>query len=101
MKKPLLTLLSIILFTLTANAQSYTGYMGQGKSFYKKQQYLTALERFDLAFEFAQNEREKDLARNWKNKSRVKIKKQQTDLKSALAEAKRQKILAQKKKRKQ
>ena len=90
MKKTLLTLITI-LFALTINAQSYTGYMGQGKSFYKKQQYLTALERFDLAYEFAQNDSEKDHARNWKNKSRTKIKKQQADLKRALKMAKKQK----------
>ena len=72
-------------------AQSYSKYMNQGKSFYNKSQFLTALERFDLAYEFAKTDTEKNNSKNWKNKSRKKIRKQQDDLRIALAKAKEEK----------
>ena len=74
MKKLFLTLLiTTTLFALNVNAQSYTKYMNQGKNFYNKSQFLTALERFDLAYEFAKTDNEKGESKNWKNKSRKKI----------------------------
>ena len=74
MKKSILTLTIITVFFATNTyAQNYSKYMQQGKSFYTKGKYLTALERFDLASEFTKTEKEKDGAENWKNKSRKKI----------------------------
>ncbi len=92
MKKTLLLLITATLFAISTNAQTnlYSKYMQQGKSFYKKSQFLTALERFDLAREFAKTETQKTDTKTWKNKSRKKIRKQQADLKKALIEANKQ-----------
>ena len=94
MNKSFLTLLITTLFALTTTAQTnlYSKYMNQGKNFYNKSQFLTALERFDLAYEFAKTDNEKGESKNWKNKSRKKIKKQQADLKKALAKAEQMQI---------
>ena len=96
MKKTILTLLTTTLFATTTNAQTnlYSKYMQQGKNFYNKSEFLTALERFDLAYEFAKTDTQKDGAKNWKNKSRKKIRGQQADLKKALVEAEKQKQFA-------
>ena len=84
MKNTLLLLITTTLFALNVNAQSYSKYMNQGKNFYNKSQFLTALERFDLAYEFAKSDAQKDKAKIWKNKSRKKIRKQQDELKKTL-----------------
>jgi len=91
MKNLFVIIFTFLFFTQATTAQSYTKYMQQGKSYFNKNQYLTALERFDLAYEFAKTDTEKDKAKNWKNKSRIKIRKQQAELKKALGEAEKQK----------
>ena len=92
MKKSILILIiTTTLFALYANAQTdlYYRYLKQGIDFYNKSEYLTALERFDLAYEFAKSNTQKDEAKMWKKKSGKIIRKQQADLKEALAEAER------------
>jgi hypothetical protein len=91
----LFLLVSITLLCTNANAQNYTKYMQQGKDFYNKTDYLTALERFDLAYEFAINHVEKSEAKSWKNKSREKIRLQQVEIKKALIEEEEQRHIAQ------
>jgi Leucine-rich repeat (LRR) protein len=66
--------------------------MQQGKEFYNKSEYMTALERFDFAYEFAKTDAEKTDAKSWKNKSREKIKQQQSDLKKALMISRYEKV---------
>jgi len=80
-----LIILSILIITSTISfAQSnYDRYLSQGISFYKKKDYLTALVRFDLAYELARTSTKKKESRDWKNKSKEGIKKQAKDLKDA------------------
>jgi len=73
MSKILLTLILVGLFGSASFAQNYSKYLRQGKVFYNKGEYLSALEHFDLAYEFAKKNTEKVEAKSWKNKSRVKI----------------------------
>ena len=91
MKKTLLLLITATLFALTTNAQTnlYNKYMQQGKTYYNKSEFLTALERFDLAYEFAKTETQKTDTKNWKNKSRKKIREQQADLQEAIKKSNR------------
>jgi len=82
----------IIIIEIPAFAQgNFNVYLQQGKNFYSKSEYFSALERFDLAYEFAKNNNEKGEARIWKNKSRKKIKFLQRELKNALIEAEKKK----------
>lgn len=77
MIKTIFLLIFFILVQSVAICQSYTQYMQQGKSHYNKASYMTALERFDLAFEIATNNTNKSEARLWKNKCKKQIKDQQ------------------------
>jgi len=101
MKKSFLILLiTAILFAFKSTAQTdlYYRYLKQGIDFYNKSEYLTALERFDLAYEFAKTDMQRDEVKKWKNKSGKIIRKQQIDLKNALAEAEKQKQVAEQEK---
>ncbi len=92
MKKLIFSLLMLfLLFPLSTFAQNHTKYLQQGENFFNKMEYLDALERFDLAYEFAKNTSEKNKARAWKSKSKQKIKEQQENLKIALKEARKEK----------
>jgi Leucine-rich repeat (LRR) protein len=91
MKKLFVLSLTLLLHIQNSFAQNYPKYMQQGKEFYNKSEYLTALERFDFASEFAKTDTEKNDAKTWKNRSREKIKEQQSELKKALAQLKAEK----------
>jgi len=87
-KSFLIILITTTLFNLTISAQSYNKYMQQGKDFYDKNEYIIALEHFNLAYEFARTKTQEKDVQNWKNKSLEKIKEQQFDLRKALANVK-------------
>lgn len=90
-KRFILYFLLIFICTPCVFSQNYEKYIQQGKDFYSKKEYLTALERFDLAYEISINKLHKDEARKWKNVCKSKIREQQEDLKLALNETKLQK----------
>ena len=82
----IISILAILLISNSVIAQTYTKYMEQGKFFYDKKEYLTALERFDLAYEFAKTETEKEDSQNWKTKSRKEVAEFQKKLQEAYNE---------------
>ena len=65
-------------------SQNYAECMQQGKYYFNKQDYISALERFDLAYESAENEIRKKDAQNWKNNSFKHLKTQQKKLEQEL-----------------
>jgi len=88
MKKSII-LVIMLLLCITGTAQKYKEYRQQGEYYFNKKIYFTALEYFDLAYEFAKNETQKDETRYWKNKSKEKIKKQQDKLQEAIKKSRR------------
>jgi tetratricopeptide (TPR) repeat protein len=74
MKKSfLIFFIASTLFSFNANAQNYQKFMQQGKNCYNQKEYLTALERFDFAWEFAKTDLEKNEAKAGKIKCKAKI----------------------------
>lgn len=84
MKRILLLTLVFQTFGLNASAQLYGKYIEEGKKFYNKSEFLSALERFDLAYEFASGNSQKDEAKTWKNKCKEKIRAQQIKIERIL-----------------
>ncbi len=68
-KRFTILLLSIILSFGISNAQDFVGFMQQGKIYFNKQNYINALERFDMALALAKSDIEKKDAETWKNNS--------------------------------
>jgi len=91
MNKPTLLLFIIFFFIgISANAQnSYSRYLKKGEDSFKENKYLAALEFYDLAYEFAKTNNQKDKAREGKTKSKEKLRQQQEELLRALANAKK------------
>ncbi|NJO90489.1 MAG: hypothetical protein HC831_17170 [Chloroflexia bacterium] len=70
MKRLIYFLTTILFLPIGLLAQdNYTDYMEQGRYYYNKERYISALQQFDLAFENANSEIRKKDAKTWKNNS--------------------------------
>ena len=84
MKKTLITLVILVIISPISFAQStYERYLNQGIGLYQNSDYFTALEHFDLAYEFAKTNAKRLESREWRNKCKQGIKKQAKDLQDA------------------
>lgn len=86
MKKCFLIFL-VIVFSYGLSAQTYEKYKQQGEYYFNNKDYLTSLERFDLAYEVAKSNDQKVEARNWKNKCKLEIRRQQENLMASITRA--------------
>jgi len=91
MKKIIILLIAFSTIQFLNAQNKYSDYLQQGKNFYNKGEFLSALERFDLAYEFAVINVEKTVIKGWKNRSKNKIRKQQQELRQALVLMKKEK----------
>ncbi len=105
MIKALILLSSFLILSVNSIAQSaYERYLNQGISLYKKSDFLSSFEMFDLANEMARTNKQKLESKEWEQKSKAGIKKQAKELmeasrlrKEALlmkTEAEKQRIIA-------
>lgn len=86
----------LILFTLTLLSVAttlgqdfYSKYIKEAGAAYSRKDYLTALERYDLAWEFARTEPQKNVTNSGKKKCRNAIRQQNHELQNALNKAKK------------
>lgn len=69
MKKIIILFFAFLLF-VPVNIAQFNRYMSLGKDSYNKQKYRLAVERFDLAIEFANEDKnKKEYAKTWKSKT--------------------------------
>lgn len=87
MKKIILIIIAIFAYIATfsqTNEQFYTKYFNTGVTYYSNHDFLSALEYFDLAYEFANTEKQKIELDRYKTYCRNGAKQQQIDLQNAL-----------------
>ena len=82
--RQLIPLIIILFFSLSSPAQDYTDYMEQGKYYFNKERYISALQKFDLAAENANSDIRKKDAKKWKNNSIENLEAQQKKMKKQL-----------------
>ena len=95
MKKTIFISILLLCTSLLFSQDYYTTYFNNGVRKYNNQQYLAALEDFDLALMLANTQKQKDDISNYKQKCRIGAKQQQEDLKIALEEAEQAKKQAE------
>ncbi len=97
MKPAVYVLTALLFFAINTSAQEgYTSYMEQGRYYYGKERYVSALQKFDLAYENASSDIRKKDAKTWKNKSLKSLKNQQTTIKKQLESNKQELDLSRK-----
>ena len=89
MNKRTFTLLILSLFIGISATAQYSRYLKIGEDSLKANKYLVALEFYDLAYEFATTNSQKDKARDGKTKSKKKLRQQQVELLNALDNARK------------
>jgi len=84
MKQLIYILAPILFFAINTTAQDYTDYMEQGKYYFNKEKYISALQKFDLAYENASSDIRKKDAKTWKKNSIKNLETQQEKMKKQL-----------------
>ncbi len=88
MKKKFFILTMIVWFAAMAQAQNFFNkYIKEAGIAYTKKDYLKALERYDLAWEYADTEPRKKITNAGKKKCRNVIRQQNNELQQALEQA--------------
>ena len=87
MKKLILLMAVCIIGIASAYSQDYQKYMDDGMSFFNSNDFVSAMQRFDLAYEFADSDSTESIAKEWKDKSIEKIKQDLADYKKSIGKA--------------